>query len=62
MDSLPEVELLPHSVDELNILQLKVNTGHYTPYYYVGDGQRVLLSALVTKVYLQAQSRCYVWY
>ena len=41
MDPLPEVELLPHSVDGLNILQLKVNTGHYTPYYYVGDGQRV---------------------
>ena len=22
-------------------LQLKVNAGHYTPYYYVGDGQRI---------------------
>jgi len=25
----------------LRILQLKVNVGHYTPYYYVGDGQRI---------------------
>ena len=22
-------------------MQLKVNSGHYTPYYYVGDGQRI---------------------
>ena len=22
-------------------LRLKVNAGHYTPYYYVGDGQRM---------------------
>ncbi len=41
MDPLPEVELIPHVVDGLHILQLKVNTGHYTPYYYVGDGQRI---------------------
>lgn len=25
----------------LHILQLKVRSGHYTPYYYVGDGQRI---------------------
>ena len=41
MDPLPEVEMIPHDMDGLLILQLKVNAGHYTPYYYVGDGQRV---------------------
>ena len=41
MDPLPEVEMIPHAIDGLNILQLKVNSGHYTPYYYVGDGQRI---------------------
>lgn len=42
MDPLPEIEMIPHKNDEgLNILQLKVNPGNYTPYYYVGDGQRV---------------------
>ena len=41
MDPLPDVEMIPHKIDESNILQLKVNAGHYTPYYYVGDGQRV---------------------
>ena len=41
MDPLPEVEMIPHDVDGLHILQLKVNSGYYTPYYYVGDGQRI---------------------
>lgn len=41
MDPLPEVEMIPHDMDGLRILQLKVNLGHYTPYYYVGDGQRI---------------------
>ena len=41
MDPLPEVEMIPHDMDGLPILQLKVNAGHYTPYYYVGDGQRI---------------------
>ena len=41
MDPLPEVEIIPHDIDGLHILQLKVNVGHYTPYYYVGDGQRI---------------------
>jgi len=40
MDPLPEVEMIPHDIEGLHILQLKVNAGHYTPYYYVGDGQR----------------------
>lgn len=41
MDPLPKVEMLPQRIDNLDILQLKVSTGNYTPYYYVGDGQRV---------------------
>lgn len=41
MDPLPEVEMLPQVIDGLHVLQLKVYAGHYTPYYYVGDGQRV---------------------
>ena len=41
MDPLPEVEMIPQEIDGLHILQLKVNSGHQTPYYYVGDGQRV---------------------
>ena len=41
MDPLPDVEMVPHEVEGLRILQLKVNAGHYTPYYYVGDGQRI---------------------
>ena len=36
MDPLPEVEMIPHDIDGLHILQLKVNAGHYTPYYYIG--------------------------
>ena len=41
MDPLPEVEMIPHNIESLHVLQLKVNAGHYTPYYYVGDGQRI---------------------
>ena len=41
MDPLPEVEMIPHDIDGLHVMQLKVNAGHYTPYYYVGDGQRI---------------------
>lgn len=41
MDPLPEVEMIPHEINGLHVLQLKVNVGHYTPYYYVGDGQRI---------------------
>ena len=41
MDPLPDVVMIPHKVDGLDVLQLKVNAGSYTPYYYVGDGQRV---------------------
>lgn len=41
MDPLPEVEVIPHVADGFHILQLKVKSGHYTPYYYIGDGQRI---------------------
>lgn len=42
MDPLPDVEMIPHKIDEgLNVLQLKVKPGHYTPYYYIGDGQHI---------------------
>ena len=39
--SLPDVEMIPQEIDGHEILQLKVSAGSYTPYYYVGDGQRV---------------------
>ena len=41
MDPLPDVELIPHEVEGKKILQIKVSSGHYTPYYYIGDGQRM---------------------
>lgn len=41
MDPTPDVEMIPHKIGTLNILELKVPAGHYTPYYYVGDGQRI---------------------
>ena len=41
IDPLPGVEMVPHDINGLHVLQLKVNAGHYTPYYYVGDGQRI---------------------
>ena len=41
MDPLPEVEAIPLETEGKHVLQLKVKAGSYTPYYYVGDGQRV---------------------
>ncbi len=41
LDPLPDVEMIPLRTDNLEVLQLKVSAGHYTPYYYVGDGQRI---------------------
>ena len=41
MDPLPDVEMIPHEVEGHHILQVKVNAGKYTPYYYVKDGQRI---------------------
>lgn len=40
MDPLPYVEFVPMQDGNLTFLQLKVYPGKYTPYYYVGDGQR----------------------
>ena len=41
LDPIPDVELIPLTVDNCDILQVKVSSGNYTPYYYVGDGQRI---------------------
>lgn len=41
MDPLPDTEMIPQRTGNLDILQLKVNAGNYTPYYYIGDGQRI---------------------
>ncbi|MDE5594176.1 MAG: putative DNA binding domain-containing protein [Muribaculaceae bacterium] len=41
MDPIPDVELIPIRIDGFTILELKVSAGNYTPYYYVGDGQRL---------------------
>ena len=41
MDPLPDVEMIPQRISNLDVLQLKVSAGHYTPYYYIGDGQRI---------------------
>ena len=41
MDPLPDVEMIPLESEGKHVLQLKVKEGAYTPYYYVGDGQRV---------------------
>ena len=38
---LQNLKTLPHEIDNLHVLQLKVNAGRYCPYYYVGDGQRI---------------------
>ena len=41
MDPLPDIELIPLEVEGKEILQVKVSSGHYTPYYYIGDGQHL---------------------
>lgn len=41
MDPLPDVEMIPLKVEDHEILQVKVSSGNYTPYYYVGDGHRI---------------------
>lgn len=41
VDPLPDVEAIPHKDGGVKVLELKVHSGKYTPYYYVGDGQRV---------------------
>lgn len=46
MDPIPEVEMIPHEADGVHVLQLKVKAGHYTPYYYVGDGGRIAFTRI----------------
>ena len=41
MDPLPNVDMIPLEVEGEKVLQLKVLKGKFTPYYYVGDGQRI---------------------
>ena len=41
MDPIPDVEIIIHDAEGVQIRELKVKSGHYTPYYYVGDGQRI---------------------
>lgn len=60
MDPLPDVEMIPHKIDGFHILQLKVNEGHYTPYYYVGDGLRVAYAMATRAFQLQLKTWC-VW-
>ena len=64
MDPLPDVEMIPLKQEGKHVLQLKVKEGAYTPYYYVGDGQRVAFVRngdeslpMVTRVCRQQQSR-----
>lgn len=41
MDPMPDVEAIPHKINDIEVLELNVHPGKYTPYYYVGDGQRL---------------------
>lgn len=41
MDPLPSVELVPRDVNGMKVLELMVKAGGYTPYYYMGDNQRI---------------------
>ena len=72
MDPLPEVEMIPHDIDGLHILQLKIKTGHYTPYYKSKQGiiphittlgmvSALPLSASVMRAYQLRQSRWCAW-
>lgn len=41
LDPVPEIVLTPYLIKGKDILEIKVNAGHFTPYYYSGDGQRI---------------------
>jgi len=41
IDPLPETELIPLNFEGKHVLELKVCSGKYTPYYYIGDNQRI---------------------
>ena len=62
MDPLPEVEMIPRDTDGFRILQLKVNAGHYTPYYYVGDGQRIAFVRVGDESLPPRRSKWFAWY
>lgn len=62
MDPLPNVEMFPQRIGNLDILQLKVNAGSYTPYYYVGDGQRVAFVRTGDESLPATAEQWYVWY
>ena len=62
MDPLPEVEMIPHDIDGLHVLQLKVDAGHYTPYYYVGDGQRIAFVRVGDESLPATADKWYAWF
>ena len=41
MDPIPEIHLVPETVDGKKIIVLTIFPGKETPYYYIGDGQRL---------------------
>lgn len=41
LDPIPHVEMALHREDEKDIVVLTVRPGNETPYYYIGDGQRL---------------------
>ena len=62
MDPLPEVEMIPHDIDGLHILQLKVDAGHL-PHITTLEMVSILpLFVLVMRVFLLRQSKWYAWY
>ena len=61
MDPLPEVEMIPHDMDGLRILQLKVNAGHYNHITILVMVSALPLSVLVMRVFLPRQSKWYAW-
>ena len=62
MDPLPEVEMIPHDMDGLRILQLKVNAGHYNHITTLAMVSALPLFVSVMRVFLPRQSKWYAWY
>ena len=62
MDPLPEVEMIPHDMDGLRILQLKVNAGHYNHSTTLAMVSALPLFVLVMRVFLPRQSKWFAWY
>ena len=59
MDPLPNVEMIPQRIDGYDILQLKVNVGNYTPYYYVGDESLPVTAEQMVRLVLKGSNRTY---